>query len=1586
MRKAGSFISHMDKYFSLPMLGAIVFAFPGGIFASSDIWNGTTNSSWDVGSNWSNSVVPTDIASFINNGAPTNITISNGYAINGFVYSPSAASFTLNFNGSAPTTTFTLQGSGVSDVSGNTQNLVLNQGIFSFINSASAGDLHITVNNNGVTPATQLSFANTATADNASITNDSIVDFSGMTADINVGALNSTATGTNLGGAVLGVFIGNHNVNLGATGSSNSITYAANAVGDHGNIVLKGGTLTYAGTISVATEVMSGSLTINGSLTNSLTIDNTGIAQASIGSTVSGPTTVNSGGIYNVQTNGSIGSVTNAGTTNISSTPVSPSFTNNGGLVFSGSGVASGITTIFNNAGGTIDISGITGTSFTLSNLSSPSAGNMSLGGKQLTLQSAALQISGVLADAGVSGGTGAKVIIPVGNNITFFGNNTYTGGTQIDGSLSIGTVGTPTGSIVGSTAVSGTGSFTVYSSGTIGTVNNAGATTILGSPISSSFINTGTLFFSGSGTANNLTSIDNQTGGVIDISAITPSSFTLSNLVSPSNGNILIGTKTLILNGSGLVLNGIINDSGAVSIPTGQTVTFTGNNLYTGGTNISGTLTLTGSVKGNTQVNAGGVYNVQTNGNMGAVTNAGTTTITSTPTSSGVINTGQLIFTGSGSPASITTIDNQTGGIIDISGITAPSFTMSNLVSPSGGGFKIGSKLLQFSNSVQINGVIAGSGGQLTTLAGTTIVLNNNNTYTGLTTVSGASELDIGTPTNANASVAGPITVDPGGTLNVYGSLSNTVNNGGTTAFFNTASGTLATINNTGLVDLSGMTTNIAIGSLLGSGNVTLTGAAFTTTLEGLNTTGTISGVISGAGKLTKTGTGTLTLSNANLYTGLTTVAQGTLNLTGSIGGSVQINSGTFLTGGGTVNGNAGINGTFNGPTVTGTANVGAGGLMLAGTINGLTTITNGGIVEGTSLLKGGANITNGIVQGNATVQGTTNVNFFGVVQGNASLTGTTNVNVGGVVQGNASLATTNVNAGGLVQGNVTISGTTTVAGTINGNGIVPLTVSGTTTVLSGGLITGNTNFTSVNPLTVQSGGTFAGNTTIAGDVNNSGLFLAVGSVGGTFTNNGVVSPAGPVAIGTIAVNNYTQNPSGVYAPSIHQAGSDLIAVTNTANLSGTLAVQPSGEPGTLNHLYTIVTANTINGTFDFVQPFVFFTQYVFYNPHSVQYELEYNAQALLGATKTRNQRSVATSLLISGGTQAITLAIESFTTDAQLDQFLDELAGSIYASQQLALIQIGQQFTDQIADRIDSTSLCFLKDKRYQYRKSENKIHACERQTWWTNLYIGNDDFKGSENANGVKANIFGVVLGVDRPITENTLLGATLAYADLRDNTTGDVTSNGEGDIYQGAVYGRYQINGWKFGGAIGYGYVNDLAVQRDIFNGFTTVQTSGDYKANVFLSQARMSYDFIFPRALVDVAPLAGIVYQRLNTDDFHENTNTGFELNIYNNNYRSLRTQLGAEVGTEWSYYDFSPLLMLAWEHEFDDEIGAFNASFVGTSTVFPITGAPLGRNVLLIRAGAMLAKQYNWDVSILYEGRFADAFRENFLEVEVGFF
>ena len=160
--------------------------------------------------------------------------------------------------------------------------------------------------------------------------------------------------------------------------------------------------------------------------------------------------------------------------------------------------------------------------------------------------------------------------------------------------------------------------------------------------------------------------------------------------------------------------------------------------------------------------------------------------------------------------------------------------------------------------------------------------------------------------------------------TFSTAGNAIITTNSGGATYFYDGSTGGNAQFitNGTGFVDFSGslgpgFDGRITAGSIAGSGTYYI--GAFNTLIVGSNNLSTtVSGVIAdfnpsppcgcpvfpGPGSLEKVGTGMLTLSGINTYTGTTTVSGGVLDVEGSIASSflTTVNAGGALSGAGIV------------------------------------------------------------------------------------------------------------------------------------------------------------------------------------------------------------------------------------------------------------------------------------------------------------------------------------------------------------------------------------------------------------------------------------------------------------------------------------------------------------------------------------------------------------------------------------------------------------------------------------------------------------------------------------------------------------
>ena len=274
------------------------------------------------------------------------------------------------------------------------------------------------------------------------------------------------------------------------------------------------------------------------------------------------------------------------------------------------------------------------------------------------------------------------------------------------------------------------------------------------------------------------------------------------------------------------------------------------------------------------------------------------------------------------------------------------------------------------------------------------------------------------------------------------------------------------------------------------GTRAVSITNANGTIDTQGF--TSTVSQGISGAGALTKAGSGTLVLAGDNTYQGGTTVAAGTLQLgnggtSGSITGNV-VDNGTLMF-------NRSDVFTFGG-TVSGT-----GGITQAGT--GTTVLTANNAIQGDTLIASGALAIGDAAHASAAlgVSGTNAPQSLRTMAGgsgsnvqiaaNATLGGYGTVN--GAVTNNGTVAVADALAAfaNTGSGNLTINGSLNNAGTVQvgGAGVGNKLVVNGNYVGNGGVLAINTKLGADNSPTdklVISGGTASGNTAVR--VTNAG------------------------------------------------------------------------------------------------------------------------------------------------------------------------------------------------------------------------------------------------------------------------------------------------------------------------------------------------------------------------------------------------------------------------------------------------------------------------------------------------------------------
>ena len=494
-----------------------------------------------------------------------------------------------------------------------------------------------------------------------------------------------------------------------------------------------------------------------------------------------------------------------------------------------------------------------------------------------------------------VIGGTVTGGTTTAGITLTLTGVNT--GANEVKGNISNG--GAATGLAVtktnsGTWILSGANSYTGPTTLSQGTLS-VGSSANLGDSSSNLIFNGGTLQVTGT-TLTNVSGL----GHTVVFNAGVTAGFDINNAANTFTlDQALNATSNLLKTGSGtLIVNQATSYSGTTTLNAG-TLILTSANTSSGATTVtSGILQLNNANNGGL---AGGTFtfaNIALQSLLANQAISNNIVMNGTSTVSGANN---IIFNGSFTDSGSRTLTNS------ITGGNTLTFAGSVFISEAAATDRIFT-LAGASNTI-ISGVIAnaaatgvGKGTLTITNTGLTTISNLANTYSGGTVLSngvlaaaGVSVTNIGSTGDASSSLgAGSGALNFGATT-VGGKLIYTGTGETTNRVVNlagTTGGGLIDQSGTGLLKFTSAFTPTGIGNKV----VTLQGStAGTGELSGAITdsTGSTTGV-------TKTGTGTWTLSGNNSYTGATLLNQGSLILASinAINGSaISIGAGTTLT-----------------------------------------------------------------------------------------------------------------------------------------------------------------------------------------------------------------------------------------------------------------------------------------------------------------------------------------------------------------------------------------------------------------------------------------------------------------------------------------------------------------------------------------------------------------------------------------------------------------------------------------------------------------------------------------------------------------
>ncbi|GAR31418.1 fibronectin-binding autotransporter adhesin ShdA [Salmonella enterica] len=389
----------------------------------------------------------------------------------------------------------------------------------------------------------------------------------------------------------------------------------------------------------------------------------------------------------------------------------------------------------------------------------------------------------------------------------------------------------------------------------------------------------------------------------------------------SLGTGDVTIAENATLALSQGTLDNNVTGEGQIVKSGSDELIV-TGDNNYSGGTTISG-----------------GTLTVDHADSLGSgdIDNSGVLKVGEGELENTLFGSGSLVKTGTGELT--LSGDNSYSGGTTITGGTLTADHADSL----GSGDIANSGVLQVGEG-ELKNTLSGSGSLVKTGTGE-LTLSGDNDYSGGTTISG------GTLTADHADSLGTGAIANSGVLQVgEGELENTLSGSG--SLMKTGTGELTLSGDNGY---SGGTT-ITGGTLIADNADSLgTGAVANSGVLQVGE-GELENTLSGSGSLVKTGTGELTLSGDNSYSGGTTITGGTLTAdhADSLGTGAVANSGVLQVGEGELENTLSGSGSL--------VKTGTGELTLSGdnSYSGTTTITDGTLIAANVNALGGGNIDN--------------------------------------------------------------------------------------------------------------------------------------------------------------------------------------------------------------------------------------------------------------------------------------------------------------------------------------------------------------------------------------------------------------------------------------------------------------------------------------------------------------------------------------------------------------------------------------------------------------------------------------------------
>lgn len=575
-------------------------------------------------------------------------------------------------------------------------------------------------------------------------------------------------------------------------------------------------------------------------------------------------------------------------------------------------------------------------------------------------------------------------------------------------------------------------------------------------------------------------------------------------------------------------------------------------------------------------------------------------------------------------------------------------------------------------------------------------------------------------------------------------------------------------------------------------------------------------------------------------------------------------------------------------------------------------------------------------------------------------------------------------VNFNGDVHATTTqISGT----GTINFNGDVisaPVFAGdGFLNLGAGHLLTGaiTTNTANTGTLTLNSGSNVngaigganglkqiivsGGDASITGAVQAQGFSLGANtlSITGALTTNANGTIATTLAGNTVYGNI---QPSG--SSNISAAGITVIPTVTGVVAAGTTFRIVGGLSGTNGANVTVLNTNPLY-TFSSVPTT---TGDVLITVESVSLgspAADTTAGSLLGAPAPAGSDLLA----IQGAVLALPNAPTAKNALVQLAPSSTNLAAPWVAGQATRLME------DILLARVDEIQdLCCDANCEPNKPQEVRKCNGDEQQNnWWAKSFGSLGNQNDVNDSDGYDTSTYGLVLGYDRPVSEDTRIGVSAGYANSTIDGNGSNGGETNIDSYQLTGYLNYTPGPWYVQGALTAGIDRYDGERQIVLPGLNRVAKS-DYDGQQYTALVSAGKHFYFDQA-VTVTPFASLQTSLIKVDSYTERGAGAVNHRVDDQDYNLTQSGLGVKIERviQSGASTYSPEAHVKWLHDFSDTTTEQTAAFTGGGSTFNVEGIEQNRDLYNVGAGITFLScncdNNSWTVKGQYDYKWNDS-------------